>query len=292
MMGAMQLDIESLRTLVTVLDRGGMTRAAETLGLSQSSVSWKIKRLEQKVGRPLLIRDGHTLLPSRDGRALIDDAREIIAIHDRAVARLQTSDLTGVVRIGANEEIGAERVADVLGRFRREHPGTTVEFRIAPTEQLADDVDAGAIDVAVIQVVDEDLRPTDQILWTDQLRWASCCGSPYDDGPVPLVTFGEQCYYRSLSEPLLAAHGVEYAVTLSVGTATGVRSAIAAGLGIGVLGERHFGNDVVEWPRGRELDALPRVHQIARTVPGEIRGVAAAISEVLVAELRERPVAV
>ena len=51
----MQLDVESVRTLIAVLDHGGMTAAADALGMSQSAVSWKIKRLEERVGRDLLI---------------------------------------------------------------------------------------------------------------------------------------------------------------------------------------------------------------------------------------------
>ena len=50
--GFMQLDVESLRTFAAVLDQGTMTAAGESLGMSQSAVSWKIKRLEERVGRP------------------------------------------------------------------------------------------------------------------------------------------------------------------------------------------------------------------------------------------------
>ena len=282
-----QLDVESLRTLVTVLDQGGMTRAADRLGLSQSSVSWKIKRLEQKVGKPLLIRDGHTLRPTRDGRDLIEDARTIITLHDRAVARLRSSELTGLVRVGANEEIGAERVADVLGRFRRDHPAAMVEFRLGPTERLIDEVDAGGIDVAVIQITGDDIRPSDELLWSEQLRFVSSPTERFEVGRVPLVTFGEHCFYRGLSEPLLDVAEIDYSVALSVATTSGVRAAVAAGLGVGVLGCNHLGPDVVEWTRAAELGTLPCVHQVARTVPGEQRDVAAELAATLVAELRD-----
>ena len=70
----MQLDIESLRVYLTVLDAGGMTRAAERLHMGQSAVSRKVSRLEERVGQSLLIRDGHTLRPTRAGRALLPDA--------------------------------------------------------------------------------------------------------------------------------------------------------------------------------------------------------------------------
>ena len=81
----MHLDVESLRTFAMVLETGGMTRAAEKLDLSQSAVSWKIKRLEERVGRDLLIREGRSLRPSRDGEELLGYARTIIDAHDEAV---------------------------------------------------------------------------------------------------------------------------------------------------------------------------------------------------------------
>ena len=132
----MQLDVESLRTFTTVLDLGGMTRAAEALDISQSAVSWKIKRLEEKVGRDLLIRDGRTLRPSRDGRELLDYARTIVATHDEAVSRLESSELTGTVKLGTTEEISAARMCDVLARFNRIHPGAMIEFVVDGSSRL------------------------------------------------------------------------------------------------------------------------------------------------------------
>ena len=115
----MQLDTESLRTFATVLDTGGMTSAAQQLNLSQSAVSWKIKRLEERVGRDLLVRDGRSLRPSRDGQELLVYARAIIDLHDEAVARLSSSELTGRLRLGATEEVSAEHVGNAASRFDR-----------------------------------------------------------------------------------------------------------------------------------------------------------------------------
>ncbi len=284
----MHLDVESLRALVAVVDHNGMTAAARHLGLSQSAVSWKIKRLEQKAGRPLLIRDGRDLRPTRDGRALLDEARRIVAAHDRAVDRLRsTEQLSGTVRVGANEEVGADRLAALLGTFSRSHPAASVELRVDHTETLARDVDAGVIDVAVIQVTDDDLRGDDDVLWSDDLRWVTGAGASFDSGTVPLVTFGEHCFYRALSEPVLAAHRVPYAVAFALPSITAVRAAVGAGLGVAVVGSRHLGGDVVEWARGAALGSLSRVHQVARAVPGEQADVAAALKATLVEQLTE-----
>ena len=67
----MRLDIESLRALKTVADAGGVTRAAERLHLTQSAVSHKIKRLEDRIGRPLFRRRDGGLGPTEDGIQLL-----------------------------------------------------------------------------------------------------------------------------------------------------------------------------------------------------------------------------
>ena len=260
-----------------MLDHGGMTRAAQHLQMTQSAVSWKVKRLEERVGRPLLIRDGHTLRPTRDGRALLADARAMVEIHDRAATRLLSSELTGTVKLGSNEEVDPGVMASLLGRFKRSHPGAAIEFLIDHSEHLEQRIDDGELDVAILQVDDQQLRPTDTVLWTDRLEWVVCCEPTEFDSPVPLITFGERCFYRSLSEPDLVAAGIEHTVAFSASSIAGVRGAIAAGLGVGVLGSRYLGNDLQRWQRADELPDLPTVYQVARTVPGETPAVAAAL---------------
>jgi len=286
-MAELQLDVESLRTYLTVLDTGGMTRAAERLNLTQSAVSWKIKRLEERVGRPLLIRDGHDVRPTRDGRALLDDARTIVELHDGAVWRLRSPELSGKIKLGSNEEIDAIDIAALLGRFKRSHPNATIEFVIDHTERLATLVDTGQIDVALMQVTDRQLRDDDTLLWTDDLHWVTSAEWTYDEGTVPLVTFGDLCFYRTLSEPILEAAHIDFTHAFSGSATRGVLAAIQAGLGVGVLSAWYLNDDIIDWPRGATLPPLPRVHQVARTVPGESAEAAHALVDVIAEQLVE-----
>ena len=281
----MQLDIESVRTFLAVLDHGGMTRAAEHLDLSQSSVSWKIKRLEAKVGRPLLIRDGHTIRPSFEGRNLIDDARQMVELHDRAVNRLLSPDLSGIVRVGSNEGLDASQMAGVLGRFQRQNPRAAIEFVVDRTGELMRKVDGGSIDIALIQVDTESRRTDDISLGADHLIWASGRTTTFDEGIAPLVTFGENCFYRPLSEPLLSDAGIKHTVAISVQSSAGVRAAIEAGLGVGVLARRHVYGEVIEWPRSAQLPDLPHVEQVARLSPGANSDLADALLESIIDEI-------
>jgi DNA-binding transcriptional LysR family regulator len=283
----MQLDTESLRTLITVLEAGTMTAAARELELTQSAVSWKIKRLEEKVGRPLLVRSGHSLGLTKDGDELAEYARGIVRLHDEAVARLSSSELTGQVRIGANEEISAAGLADLLGRFDRLHPRARIEFWSLQSATLARMLDGADLDVAVFQVSPADLRPDDEVLWDDDLAWAGpVAGIALEPGePVPLVSYGSDCCYRPLARAALDHAGVLRHHAFSGTSTSSVEAAIASGLGIGVVSRRRLGDDIVEWEPPVPLAPLPPMHQIVRHAVGARSAIVDALVAELVAEL-------
>ncbi len=288
----MQLDIESLRVLLTVLDTGGMTSAAQRLHMGQSAVSRKVQRLEERVGQPLLIRDGHTLRPTRAGRALIPDAKEMIELHDRAAARLESSELSGNISLSSNGEIDMVQIASLLGAFRRRHPGTEVEFSVDHTGALQDWVDAGDLDVAIFQVTDEALRPTDIKLWTEKLVFVTSASDPFADQPVPFLDFGDHCYYNEFTHGIFERAGVAFRTVFSAASSNDVRAAVQAGIGVATMSARYLGDDVVEWKPPVELEPLPHINQIIRTVPGERPEAVAALVETIRNELRVTPSAV
>lgn len=282
----MQLDIESLRTFLAVLDHGGMTNASQRLNMGQSAVSRKIQRLETRVGRPLLIRDGHTLRPTRDGRTLLADARTMVELHDRAVARLESSDLVGTVRLGCNGEVDTSQIAALLGAFKHRHPGAIVEFTLDHSGSLVDWVESGDVDLAVFQVTAGALRASDIPLWTDQLRWVTSASCPFTEFPVPLVDFGSHCYYNEFTHRNLGDAGVEHQQVFAAASSRDVRAAVQAGIGIAAMSARYICDDIVEWQPPVPLGPLPEVVQIIRSVPGERPDAVAALIETIRSELR------
>lgn len=281
----MQLDIESLRVLLAVLDHGGMTRAGERLHLSQSAVSRKVQRLEDRVGRPLLIRDGHTLRPTREARALLDDAREMIVLHDRAAARLKSSDLEGHVRLASNGEIETSQIAAILGAFRQQHPAATVDFIVNHTGALVDWVEEGEVDIAIFQLTEDRMRTSDVRLWAEDLVWVTSEDESFTEAPIPFLDFGEHCYYNSFTHSILENAGVEFRTAFSAPTSADVRCAVRSGIGVAVMSARYLGGDVIEWKPPKRLEPLPQVVQVIRTVPGERSEAVDALVETVKSEL-------
>lgn len=282
----MQLDIESLRTFTAVVELNGMTRAAESLHTSQSAVSWKIKRLEEKIGRNLLIREGHSLRPSRDGRELLKYAQTIVATHDEAVTRLRSSELSGTVRVGTPEEISTARMCAVLSRFNRVHPLTTIEFFVDRSFRLSSMLSVSELDVAVLQILEKDCQPQDKTLWQDPLIWVCAPDCRYETGPVPLITFGEGGFYRPLARQALTDASIPFTVAFSGPSAASVIGAAEAGLGVAVIGESSIKGDLIRWPRAESIPSLSYSTYVARAAAGEPSAVATELISDIVSELQ------
>jgi len=94
------LDLTALRSFVTVIECGGVTRAASLLNLTQSAVSMQIKRLEEGLGRELFLRASRRLTPTAEGEMLLGYARKMLVLNDEALARLMDNAFVGELRLG------------------------------------------------------------------------------------------------------------------------------------------------------------------------------------------------
>lgn len=243
----MRLDVESLRALRAVVSCGTFTEAAGELGMTQSAVSWKIKRLEERVGLPLVKRASE-IEATPDGRDLLVYAETIIEAHDDAVIHLRRSDLTGVIRLGTNEDLQGGQLADVLARFGRMYPQIRLDVRVHLSGFVAEWLDSGDVDLALIQVLAGDVRPDDVVLWTEPITWVHAPDLTFDPADeLPLVSFGEGLAYLDHAEAALDRAGRHWRVALECPMVAAVRSAVEAGLGLAALNTRNITAGMVEW---------------------------------------------
>src|ERR1700730_1163233 len=94
------LDLDLLRSFVSVIDSGGFTRAGERVHRTQSTVSQQIRRLEDSIGRPLLHRDGKRVAPTDEGERLLSYARRILSLAHEARDVVSRPASDGTVRLG------------------------------------------------------------------------------------------------------------------------------------------------------------------------------------------------
>ena len=265
---SVRLDVESLRVFRQLVVAEGFTAAAERLGVTQSAVSHKIRRLEERIGRDLLRRDGQSFVLTPDGRDLLAHAEAIVEAHDRAVDALQRSSVSGTVRLGCNEEVAATQLAEVASRFGRTHPEIALEVRVRDSAVVAGWLDAGEIDVALLQVLDtgDAVRPADDVWRRDELTVVQAADADFDHvDEVPLISFGPQCLYEPWFASAMADAGRSYRTVMECPSIQGVQAAVTAGLGVAVLNTPHISDGMRPWVGLGGL-ALPPVAFVLRSV--------------------------
>src|SRR5579871_1701310 len=134
------LDLELLKSFVSVVDTGGFTRAGERVHRTQSTVSQQIRRLEEDLGQTLLHRDGKDVRPTEAGERLLSYARRLLSLAEEARDVLREPD-GGAVRLGIPEDFAAYRLAKLLGAFSRSHPNLRLVVRADQSKNLARDLE-------------------------------------------------------------------------------------------------------------------------------------------------------
>ncbi len=247
-----------------VVSTGSFTEAAAQLNLTQSAVSWKMKRLEERLGAPLISREGRQIHLTEFGTELLDHAQKIVGAHDEAVDSLYKSQLDGTVKLGTNDEIEAIAMSQVAASFRRRHPMVRLSHRVGLSLPISQQLASGDLDVAIIQTFEPE--PGDVVLWNDRLQWV--CSPSYidhDGEHVPLVTFGTSCIVRPVMVDTLNAAGIDHFSAFEAENSVAVWSAISANLGVGVMNERNCLQDHRIWTRDGLDPNLPDVHFVVRT---------------------------
>src|SRR5207244_12446986 len=98
------LDVDQLRTFLAIVETGSFTRAAEIVHKTQSAVSMQMKRLEERLARPIFTRDGRTSKLTDDGDRLLHFARRIVKLNVEAVAAASDAKLSGRERLGEQDD--------------------------------------------------------------------------------------------------------------------------------------------------------------------------------------------
>lgn len=146
------MEIRLLRYFLAVAREGNITRAAETLHISQPALSKQIIELEEELGQPLFIRGSRRVTLTEYGRLLEQRAREILNIVQRTRDEFAgpREALTGDLRIGAGEGRSVEPVARVMARLHRVYPEVMLHLFTGITGDVISKLDQGLLDFGTI----------------------------------------------------------------------------------------------------------------------------------------------
>jgi DNA-binding transcriptional LysR family regulator len=148
------MDLRRLRLFAAVAAHGTFTAAAAAEHVAQPAVSLAVRELEEELGTPLLVRSRAGARLTAAGEALLGPARQALrdVQHAAEAVAAVTGLLAGHLDVVSLPTLAADPVAELVGRFRRAHPGVTVRLG-APldVDELADAVRAGTADVGITE---------------------------------------------------------------------------------------------------------------------------------------------
>jgi DNA-binding transcriptional LysR family regulator len=236
-----RLEIDALRALWAIRHHGGITRAAEALGLSQSAVSHKIKRLETSLDCDLLGRKPGGAIFTAAGEDLLDYAGKILGLHDEALLSLSKASLEGRIALGLTEDTACSDLARILGRFRRLHPNVAVRTKVRMSLVLRAMLERGELDAAILQVFAHEVRPTDVVLFREELHWVKHPElSLPQQGPIPFLSFDDECFYRRWALDIGQDGGIVLETVYECASAAGIVAAVTSAMGVALLSGRHL----------------------------------------------------
>ncbi|MEU1231720.1 LysR substrate-binding domain-containing protein [Streptomyces sp. NPDC005828] len=220
-----------LRTFLAVAQTLSFTRAADRLGLRQSTVSQHVRRLEEATGRPLFARDTHRVELTEDGEAMLGFARTILQAHERAAAFFGGTRLRGRLRFGASEDFVTTRLPEILESFRREHPEVDLELTVELSGTLQARLAAGRLDLILAKR--RGAESEGRLVWEDTLVWIGAPGLRLDpDRPVPLILYPPPGITRARALEALEAQGRAWRIACTSSSLSANVAAARAGLGV------------------------------------------------------------
>ncbi|PZO79517.1 MAG: LysR family transcriptional regulator [Mesorhizobium amorphae] len=146
--------------LAAVIEAGGVTEAAAMLGMTQPAVSRTISTLEKRIGEPLFVPGRRPMQPTPLGEQLGLQGRSILQSSRKAaeIIRSFKSGSSGRVRIGGVPFFMDAVVSPMIASFQRSEAGIMVHQSYGNYSDLAAELDAGRIDVAITPTGAVDLR--------------------------------------------------------------------------------------------------------------------------------------
>jgi DNA-binding transcriptional LysR family regulator len=248
------LDLNALQAFVRIAELGSFTRAAEAMRTTQSAVSLKLKRLEDRLGHRLIERTPRSVRLSARGAAFLGHARELLEAHQRAVSAF--AEARQRLTIGISDHVAGPELPALIARMNAQDPQLVIEIRIGSSSDLLQSFDRRELDTAIVRLHAE--RNDGEVLTEEQFGWFAASEWRHRAGePLPLATMPEPCGVRILACQLLDEAAIPWSEVFVGGGVATVCAAVMAKLGVAALARRMLPFGAVDVGPSLGLPALP-----------------------------------
>jgi DNA-binding transcriptional LysR family regulator len=295
------VELDHVETFVAIVARGGVTRAAVSLHLSQPAISRRLHLLEHELGAPLFERIGRSLALTDAGRAFLPHAQAVLATMRDGLSAVQgvSGARHGTVTLALVGTLASSALTRCLERFRREHPEVDLRLRTALSVEVSALVQSGDASLGLRYRADGARELVARRIHDEQLVLVCSAKSALTRAArVSAKTLAGERWvafparpgrarepYASALAERLAANGLHDAEIVPIDSLSAQKRLVEAGFGVALMPE----SSVVEELRARTLRVL-RVASMQASVPvmlvqrrgaylsGATRALAAALS--------------
>lgn len=240
------MDIDLLKSFIAICETGSFTQAARQVGRTQSAVSLQVRRLEDLLGRPLLLRTSASVELTEHGELFLGYAKDIMASYNGALAAFNRGSVEGVVVLGLSEDYAPRILSGVLRSFIELYPLATVDLVLEDSKLLVKKLAEGAVDLAFITEGEGPVRGG-PIAFRDQIVWvAPRDGNLPEREPVPIAIRNEDDSYTRFMVSSLQAMKRRYRTAVISRSITGLRAAVAGGLALSAMVRSSVTSDMRE----------------------------------------------
>ncbi|MFO1061380.1 MAG: LysR family transcriptional regulator [Dongiaceae bacterium] len=238
------LSFAHLEALIAIAELGSFRAAAERLGVTQPTVSMRIRELEHSLGTQLFDRSTYRPRLTADGREILRYAQRMMGLlHEMRASALDGAGVVGTIRLGAADTFALTCLPALLGRLEDRFPRLKVALDIDYSFNLNRKLQAGELDLAFLtapaagpEVSVEPLAPIG-LAWVASPRLGLPEGrlSPADLCDLPILTNPEPSNLYSTALAWFGGAGLEPARLSTCNSLTHMLRLAAAGVGVSLL---------------------------------------------------------
>src|SRR6202167_6264624 len=172
------LDLDAVQAFARIAELDSSTRAAEAMRTTQAAVSLKLKRLERRLGRRLVERTPRSVQLSAPGAAFLEHARELLEVHDRALAVFAGARQR--LAIGISDHVAGPELPALIARMNAQEPQLLIEIRIGSSADLLQSFDRRELDTVIVRLhagrTDGKILAEEKYGWFAAPNWTHSAG--------------------------------------------------------------------------------------------------------------------
>ncbi|MGE4354069.1 MAG: LysR substrate-binding domain-containing protein [Oscillospiraceae bacterium] len=249
------MDVRYLNYILTIAKTRNMTKAAEVLYVSQSTLSQYLSKLEQELGSQLFIRAKGELVPTPAGEMYIEAAQKVVKIQKELYRSIHSLDQKGHITIGITSQIGLDMLTGIIPTYKGLFPGVAIEISEFDLPDLKKMFEADGIDCAIASLNDPhdfssehvDVIRREEVLLAVPSNHP-CCGQN-SSGTIPISDLSK-CFahdnwllsrnhstLRHLTDGIFSKQDFSPSTVCETNSIQATRSMVAMAIGIALIAE-------------------------------------------------------